>query len=79
MRRLALAALVTVMLGICAAPSFADSRARDRERRLSACHPGLGLRGSSEATAVSQALADCAKRDSDCRVIAIGPFSVEPN
>jgi hypothetical protein len=22
---------------------------------------------------------DCAKRDSDCHVIAIGPFAVEPN
>jgi Caspase domain len=41
--------------------------------------PGLGLRATNEANAVSDALADCAKHDSDCRVIAIGPFTVEPN
>ena len=41
--------------------------------------PGLGLKASNEATAVSEALADCAKHDSDCHVIAIGPFTVEPN
>jgi adenylate cyclase len=42
-------------------------------------HPGLALGGSSEANAVSAALADCAKHDSDCHVIAIGPFTVQPN
>ena len=41
--------------------------------------PGLGLRGTNEASAVSEALADCAKHDSDCHVIAIGRFTVEPN
>ena len=41
--------------------------------------PGLGLKASSEANAVSEAVADCAKRDSDCRVIAILPFSVGLN
>ena len=41
--------------------------------------PGLALKGTGEANAVSQALADCAKRDSDCHVIAIGPFTVQPN
>ena len=41
--------------------------------------PGLGLRATNEANAVSDALADCAKHDSDCHVIAIGPFTVEPN
>ncbi len=40
--------------------------------------PGLGLKGSSEANAVSAAVADCAKHDSDCHVVAIGPFTVQP-
>jgi hypothetical protein len=37
------------------------------------------LKGNNEALAISAALADCAKRDSDCHVIAIGPFTVAPN
>jgi class 3 adenylate cyclase len=41
--------------------------------------PGLGLRAPSEQNAVKDALGDCAKRDSDCHVIAIGPFTVGPN
>jgi adenylate cyclase len=41
--------------------------------------PGLGLKASNEQNAVNDALADCAKRDSNCRVIAIGPFTVGPN
>lgn len=40
--------------------------------------PGLGLKAADEQAAVSSALADCAKRDSDCHVIAIGPFTVGP-
>ncbi|MFK4511511.1 adenylate/guanylate cyclase domain-containing protein [Bradyrhizobium daqingense] len=40
--------------------------------------PGLGLKAADEQTAVSTALADCAKRDGDCRVIAVGPFTVGP-
>ncbi|MGY4628690.1 adenylate/guanylate cyclase domain-containing protein [Bradyrhizobium sp. USDA 4486] len=40
--------------------------------------PGLGLKAADEQTAVSAALADCARRDSDCHVIAIGPFTVGP-
>ena len=40
--------------------------------------PGLGVRAADEQTAVNSALADCAKRDSDCHVIAIGPFTVGP-
>jgi adenylate cyclase len=40
--------------------------------------PGLGLTAADEQTAVNSALADCAKHDSDCRVIAIGPFTVGP-
>jgi hypothetical protein len=41
--------------------------------------PGVALKATGEANAVSQALADCAKHDSDCHVIAIGPFTVQPN
>ena len=40
--------------------------------------PGLGLKATDEQTAVDSALADCTKRDSDCHVIAIGPFTVGP-
>jgi len=40
-------------------------------------HPGLALKAASEQAAVDGALADCAKQDRDCRVIAIGPFAVE--
>jgi hypothetical protein len=41
--------------------------------------PGLGLKAADEQTAVNTALAECTKRDSDCHVIAIGPFTVGPN
>jgi class 3 adenylate cyclase len=41
--------------------------------------PGLGLKAANEQAAVNQALANCVKSDSDCHVIAIGPFSVGPN
>ena len=41
--------------------------------------PGLAIKAASEQNAVSQALGNCGKRDSDCHVIAIGPFSVGPN
>jgi len=41
--------------------------------------PGLGLKAASEQNAVHDALGDCVKRDSDCHVIAIGPFAVGPN
>ena len=41
--------------------------------------PGLGLKQASEQAAVNAALSECAKRDSDCRVVAIGPFTVGPN
>ena len=40
--------------------------------------PGLGLKAADEQTALNAALADCAKHDSDCHVIAIGPFTVGP-
>ncbi|MGJ4927705.1 adenylate/guanylate cyclase domain-containing protein [Bradyrhizobium sp. HKCCYLS2038] len=42
-------------------------------------HPGYGLNGDREETAIGGALADCSTRDNDCRVIAIGPFTVEGN
>ncbi|QOZ30672.1 adenylate/guanylate cyclase domain-containing protein [Bradyrhizobium sp. CCBAU 53421] len=41
--------------------------------------PGLGLKAENEQGAVNAALGDCARRDSDCHVIAIGPFTVGPN
>jgi hypothetical protein len=41
--------------------------------------PGLGLKAMSEQNAVNDALGNCAKHDSDCHVIAIGPVSVGPN
>jgi hypothetical protein len=41
--------------------------------------PGLGLKAASEQSAINDALGDCAKRDSDCHVIAIGPFAVAAN
>jgi class 3 adenylate cyclase len=42
-------------------------------------HPGLGLKATNEQDAVNDALANCVKHDSDCHIIAIGPFSVAPN
>jgi adenylate cyclase len=41
--------------------------------------PGLALKAASEQNAVSESLGNCAKSDRDCRIIAIGPFSVAPN
>ena len=41
--------------------------------------PGLALKAASEQNAVKEALGECVKRDSDCHVIAIGPFSVGRN
>jgi hypothetical protein len=41
--------------------------------------PGLALKAASEQNAVNDALADCVRHDSDCHVIAIGPFMVGPN
>jgi class 3 adenylate cyclase len=42
-------------------------------------HAGVSVKAASEQNAISDALGDCAKRDSDCHVIAIGPFVVGPN
>jgi hypothetical protein len=41
--------------------------------------PGLALKAGNEQNAVNEALANCVKHDSDCHVIAIGPFAVGPN
>jgi class 3 adenylate cyclase len=45
----------------------------------SAGRPGLSLKAKSEQDAINEALGNCVKRDSDCHVIAIGPFMVGPN
>jgi class 3 adenylate cyclase len=39
---------------------------------------GVMFGADSEDAAVKSALADCAKIDRECRIIAIGPFSVDP-
>jgi hypothetical protein len=41
--------------------------------------PGLALKAANEQNAVNEALGNCVKHDSDCHVIAIGPFAVGPN
>jgi adenylate cyclase len=41
--------------------------------------PGLALSAASEQNAINDALAGCVKSDSDCHVVAIGPFAVGPN
>jgi adenylate cyclase len=41
--------------------------------------PGLALKAASEQNAINDALGNCVKRDSECHVIAIGPFMVGPN
>jgi class 3 adenylate cyclase len=40
--------------------------------------PGLMLRAASERNATEGALVDCRRLDRACRVVAIGPFTVEP-
>jgi len=61
------------------ARQLADSTGWNAVAVGAAGRPGLGLKAGSEQSAVNGALADCVKRDSDCHVIAIGPFSVGPN
>lgn len=41
-------------------------------------HAGVAIGAANEQDATGGAVADCAKQDSGCRVIAIGPFAVEP-
>jgi hypothetical protein len=38
---------------------------------------GVMLKAANEQAAIDGAMADCAKQDSSCRVIGIGPFTVE--
>jgi hypothetical protein len=40
--------------------------------------PGLMLKAASEQQAIDGALGDCGRQDRGCRVIALGPFAVEP-
>jgi class 3 adenylate cyclase len=42
-------------------------------------HAGVMLGAANEQDAIAGAMADCAKHDSACHVIGIGPFAVEPN
>jgi adenylate cyclase len=42
-------------------------------------HAGVMLGAANEQDAIAGAMADCAKHDSACRVIGIGPFAVEAN
>jgi class 3 adenylate cyclase len=39
---------------------------------------GVAVKAANEQAAISGAMADCAGKESACRVIAIGPFAVEP-
>ena len=39
---------------------------------------GVSIKTANEQAAIDGALADCSKQDRSCRVIAIGPFEVEP-
>ncbi len=41
--------------------------------------PGVGLKAATEQAAVDVALVECARRDSNCQVIAIGPLTVGSN
>ncbi len=41
--------------------------------------PGVALAAANEQKAINDALAGCVKSDSDCHVVAIGPFAVGPN
>jgi adenylate cyclase len=72
--------------------SIAASEREDVARRLAAApsgwsavavgasgRAGMSLTANSEQNAINDALGNCAKRDSDCRVLAIGPFLVGPN
>jgi class 3 adenylate cyclase len=39
---------------------------------------GVSVKAANEQAAIDGALADCGKQDRSCRVVAIGPFAVEP-
>jgi len=38
----------------------------------------MSVRAGSEREAIDGALLDCGRQDRACRVVAIGPFTVEP-
>jgi adenylate cyclase len=38
----------------------------------------VSVKTADEQSAIDSALADCAKQDRSWRVVAIGPFAVEP-
>ena len=40
---------------------------------------GVAVKHVSEQAAVNEALSECVKRDSDCHIVAIGPFTVGSN
>ena len=83
MHRPALAALAAVMWGIGAAPVFAENRVALVIGNGAYQHAPRLTNPTNDATDVATALKrsgfDCAKHDSDCHVIAIGPFTVQPN
>jgi hypothetical protein len=73
-------------------PSIASDARDDVARKLAdassgwsavavgaAGRPGLALKARNEQDAVNESLGNCVKHDSDCHVIAIGPFAVGPN
>jgi hypothetical protein len=80
---------VTGFFQPAAAGAIAPEQRADVERRVadgngwtavaagSGNHAGVATGAANEQDATAGALADCAKRDSACRVIAIGPFAVE--
>jgi hypothetical protein len=39
---------------------------------------GLKLNAAGEQDAITGALSDCGRQDTECRVVALGPFTVEP-
>ncbi len=41
--------------------------------------PGVSVKATNEQSAVNEALGNCVKSDSDCHIVAIGPFAVGPN
>jgi adenylate cyclase len=73
------------------APAIAPELRDDVARRLAngsgwtAVAAGAGRRAGvmlgavNEQDAIAGAMTDCAKHDSACRVVGIGPFAVEPN
>jgi adenylate cyclase len=62
-----------------AARKLSDSSGWNAVAVGSARRPGLSVKQANEQAAVNEALSECVKRDSDCHVIAIGPFTVGPN